>query len=261
MRRLLALVPHPDDEAYSIGGTLALAAATGWEVTVIAISAGDRGQCHTGQATTPQELADIRLAELAAACRALGVTVGASPRLPDGALAVHPALRPTVQACLQAVAPDIVATLGPDGAYGHPDHLALHQAVVEAIATRQAPPALLFAAFPRGLFAPQYERCRPLLGDPPALQPADLGTETPDFRIPIAPVARQKLAAIAAHRSQLPGGDPQAIFPPGIVSALLREEWFTLRHPSDMAQVARLLLDLDAIPPGTPASQRTSSGA
>jgi len=35
-----------------------------------------------------------------------------------------------------------------------------------------------------------------------------------------------KLASIRAHRSQLPGGDPEALFPPGIVTALLKEEWF-----------------------------------
>jgi LmbE family N-acetylglucosaminyl deacetylase len=246
MRRLLAIVPHPDDEAYSFGGTLALAAAAGWSVTVFAMSAGDRGECHTGEASTPEALADLRLAELAASCRALGVEPGPSPRLPDGGLAGHPGLVPAVDACLRTATPDIVVTLGPDGAYGHPDHLALHRAVVAAIGARPEPPALLFAAFPRGLFAPQYERCRPLLGDPPPLLPADLGTDTPDFRIPISAVADRKRAALAAHRSQLPGGDPEAIFPPGIVPALLHEEWFVLPCPGDMARVARLLLDLES---------------
>ncbi|PFG72853.1 PIG-L deacetylase family protein [Tepidiforma thermophila] len=249
MPRILALIPHPDDEAYSVAGTLALAARAGWICTVIAISAGEAGQCHNGAAADPAALADLRLAELARSCAVLGAEAGPSPRLPDGGLARDPRLADAVAAAIAAAAPDLLLTLGPDGAYGHPDHLALHRAVVAAVDAAPAPPALLFAAFPSGLFLPQYELCRPILGNPPAVAPADLGVERPDFRIPIAAVADRKRAALAAHRSQLPGGDPAAIFPPGIVPALLREEWFLLHRPGDMARVARLLLDIEAACP------------
>lgn len=251
MPRILALVPHPDDEAYSVGGTLALAARAGWTCTVIACSAGEAGNCYTGEAVRPADVGALRLRELAAACAALGACPGVSPRLPDGGLARFPRLPSVVAAAIDACQPDLVFTLGPDGAYGHPDHLALHRAVVAAVEAMPAPPALLFAAFPRGLFRPQYELCRPLLGDPPALAAADLGVEAPDFRIPIRAAAPAKLAAIAAHRSQLPGGDPEAIFPPGIVRALLAEEWFLLHRPADMRRVAPLLFALEAAQPGT----------
>lgn len=249
MPRILALVPHPDDEAYSVAGTLALAARVGWSCTVIAVSAGEAGQCHNGAAADSAALADLRLAELARSCAVLGAEAGPSPRLPDGGLARDPRLSDAVAAAIRAAAPDLLLTLGPDGAYGHPDHLALHRAVVAAVEAAPAPPAVLFAAFPSGLFRPQYDLCRPILGDPPAVAPADLGVERPDVRIPIAAVADRKLAALAAHASQLPGGDPAAIFPPGIVPALLRDEWFLLRCPADMARVARLLLDIEAACP------------
>ncbi|GIW13634.1 MAG: PIG-L domain-containing protein [Tepidiforma sp.] len=251
MPRLLAIVPHPDDEAYSVGGTLALAARAGWSITVIAVSAGEGGRCYTGEAGSPAELGALRLAELREACRVLGAAAGDSPALPDGALAAHPELDRAVADCIRAVGPDIVVTLGPDGAYGHPDHLALHAAVCAVVAGLPSAPALAFAAFPRGLFVPQYELCRPLLGDPPPLLPADLGVEAPDLRVPITQVAALKRAAIAAHRSQLPGGDPDALFPPGIVPRLLREEWFALHRPGDMRRFARLLLDLEAADHGT----------
>jgi N-acetyl-1-D-myo-inositol-2-amino-2-deoxy-alpha-D-glucopyranoside deacetylase len=249
MPRILALVPHPDDEAYSVGGTLAPAARAGWTCTVIACSAGEAGNCYTGEAAGPAEVGALRLRELAAACAALGACPGDSPRLPDGGLARAGGLPGAVAAAIAACQPDLLLTLGPDGAYGHPDHLALHRAVVAAVEAAPAPPAVLFAAFPSGLFRPQSDLCRPILGDPPAVAPADLGVERPDVRIPIAAVADRKLAALAAHASQLPGGDPAAIFPPGIVPALLRDEWFLLRCPADMARVARLLLDIEAACP------------
>jgi len=62
----------------------------------------------------------------------------------------------------------------------------------------------------------------------PAEPPASaIGAAHPDHEVNIQTVAATKLAAIAAHRTQLPGGDPRALFPPGIVDALLDQEWFT----------------------------------
>ena len=46
-----------------------------------------------------------------------------------------------------------------------------------------------------------------------------------DLRLDVADPERKR-AAIAAHRSQLVEGDPASLFPPGIVDALLREEWY-----------------------------------
>jgi N-acetyl-1-D-myo-inositol-2-amino-2-deoxy-alpha-D-glucopyranoside deacetylase len=251
MPRLLAIVPHPDDEAYSVAGTLTLAARAGWDCTVVAITAGERGQCHADQPATPERLAELRLAELERSCAILGATAGCSPRLPDGDLATHPALLNVVSGALRELAPDLVLTLGPDGAYGHPDHLALHHAAITAVETTPEPPPLLFAVFPVGLFLPQYDLCRPLLGEPPALEPSAVGTTAPDLRIPIRRVAERKLAAIGQHRSQLPGGDPAALFPPGIVPRLLDEEWFDLYRPTDMRLVASLLLAIEAAERGT----------
>jgi GDP-4-dehydro-6-deoxy-D-mannose reductase len=48
----------------------------------------------------------------------------------------------------------------------------------------------------------------------------------------ISDVRDQKLAAIAAHRTQLPGGDPRAIFPEGIVDSLLDVERYVFAGPS-----------------------------
>lgn len=260
MPTILTIVPHPDDEAYSVAGTLALAAAAGWRCIAVPITAGEAGECHNGGAHTPAALARLRLAEFACACAAIGAEPAASPRFPDGGLLRSSALVPIVRSLLERHQPDIVVTLGPDGAYGHPDHLALHRAVCQGVDALTAPPALLFAAFPAGLFIPQYERCRPILGNPPAIEPSAIGVATPDFRVPIATVAAAKLAAIRAHQSQLPGGAPEALFPPGIVPALLAEEWFLLYRPTDMRRVARLLFALESSLAGTVQPRSTSPG-
>jgi mannose-6-phosphate isomerase-like protein (cupin superfamily) len=44
--------------------------------------------------------------------------------------------------------------------------------------------------------------------------------------VDVAAARETKLAAIAAHRTQLPGGDPRALFPAGIVDRLLGAEQF-----------------------------------
>jgi LmbE family N-acetylglucosaminyl deacetylase len=57
---------------------------------------------------------------------------------------------------------------------------------------------------------------------------ADIGGHRWDFELDIRTVRDRKLAAIAAHRTQLPGGDPRAIFPPGIIDALLDVERYAI---------------------------------
>ena len=129
---------------------------------------------------------------------------------------------------LTELEPELVLALGADGAYGHPDHLAVCAWTREAVAGARTKPVLLFAAFPSDLIRPQYELCRAagVLGEPPALGPEQLGVAQPHYGVPIADVAERKFAAIAAHRSQLPSGDPHRLFPQGIVAQLAAREGF-----------------------------------
>ena len=223
---LLAIVAHPDDESYSFGGTLALAAKAGWRCVVASATSGERGKLD-GREADPEVVRRAREAELAASCAILGAEPPIFLKLPDGALAGLDGTA-EIATVIDSVQPDMILSLGPDGAYGHPDHLAVYRWVMAAWSgLGPARPALLFATFPKGLFLPQYELCLDMMGDPPN-PPADaIGADTFDYEVPIAAVAATKRAAIAAHRSQLPGGDPEAIFPPGIVAALMAAERFT----------------------------------
>jgi LmbE family N-acetylglucosaminyl deacetylase len=134
-----------------------------------------------------------------------------------------------------------VLSLGPDGAYGHPDHLAVNHWVAAAWHSLDGlRPALLLAAFPRGLFLPQYEKCRAMMGDPPSPPPEAIGGNW-DIEVDISAVRDVKLGAVACHRSQLPSPDPHSLFPPGILEGTLRHERFAAvgGSPGALAALAK----------------------
>lgn len=229
MPAALALLPHPDDEAYSFAGTLRLLSRAGWDCRVECASAGEKGKRHDGGPTDGASVALARMAELAASCNVLGALPPRCWGLPDGGLAALPSQADRISALFAEIGPDAVLSLGADGAYGHPDHTALYRWTAEALSAGGAGgPAWLTAAFPRGLFLPQYEKCIGMMGFPPDPPARDIGREAFDLEVDISGVREAKLAAIRAHRSQLPGGDAEALFPPGIVGALLDVERFTL---------------------------------
>jgi LmbE family N-acetylglucosaminyl deacetylase len=134
MPKLMAVLAHPDDESLGVGGALAKYASEGVEVYVVTATRGDGGRYHghppaDSRHPGPAALASIREAELRAAASVLGVRevslLGyqdqqldrASPREAVADIVRH----------LRRVRPDVVVTFGPDGAYGHPDHVAICQ--------------------------------------------------------------------------------------------------------------------------------------
>lgn len=245
MPRLLAFIPHPDDESYSFGGTIALAARAGWDCYVECASFGERGKRHDGGDTTPNGVAEAREAELEASCRMLGANPPRFWGLPDGELRHHRGEHRRITATINRIRPDLLLSLGPDGAYGHPDHIALHRWVTEAWVALPSPrPPLLYAAFPPGLFLPQHEKCIGMMGEPPDPPATAIGAIEPHYTVDIRSVRPTKLASIRAHRSQLPGGDPEALFPPGIVAALLGEEMFVDASGQVTPSTAALLASL-----------------
>lgn len=214
MRRAVAVIPHPDDESYAFAGTLAWLGARGWSLRVLCMTRGERGQDLRPR--REGDLGAARAAELEASCAHLGAAAEILG-LPDGGIAGH-----DVDLSSRLADADLVLTLGEDGAYGHPDHLATTRLVERA----RFDATLLHAAFPRGVFAPIHR----LIGRHVALEvDADaLGTDRDavDLVVDVRPYRDVKLACVAAHRSQVPGGDPRRFLRRGFIDALLDEEWF-----------------------------------
>jgi LmbE family N-acetylglucosaminyl deacetylase len=137
--RLLAVLAHPDDESLGVGATLAKYASEGVETYVITATRGQAGRYygrrpgenHPG----PTELGTIRERELRAAAATLGVREvtllsyedqrldAAAPREVIAEIADH----------LRRLRPHVVITFPPDGAYGHPDHVAISQFATAAL--------------------------------------------------------------------------------------------------------------------------------
>jgi LmbE family N-acetylglucosaminyl deacetylase len=162
----MAVLGHPDDESLGIGGTLAKYASEGVEVSVLTATRGDAGRYRTYRPGEPQHpgaaaLASIREAELRAAASVLGVRDVALLDYRDGHLdrADTRQAVAAIVAHLKRVQPDVVITFGPDGAYGHPDHVAISQLATAAIVAAAEPSIakLYFIAWPESTWA-LYQR-------------------------------------------------------------------------------------------------------
>lgn len=247
-RRFLGIFPHPDDESYSAGGTMAKLAAAGVEVHVLSATRGEAGQIVTPGSATLETLAAVREEELRAACVALGACPPRFLGYRDGTLAQQDLAEAVgrIVRVLRAVRPHVVVTLGADGVYGHPDHVALHRMVLPAFRSAAgasrfpdeeygpswAPARLFWTAFPRGHFRSVWERL--LDGDLAdgvrQMDPEKLGVPDDQFHavIDVADYVKQKLAAIQSHRTQVRAGAPYGVFPPGILEPIVAVERFTL---------------------------------
>lgn len=149
-RRLLGLFAHPDDEVFCVAGTIARCAQQGASTTIVSLTRGEAGQIRDYTAATRRTLGAIRSGELGRAAQALGVDRSECLDLGDGTLAHRPLDEVTAEvlAVLEQFSPDVVVTFGPDGAYGHPDHVISCLATLAAVRALPDPPRLLHARFP-----------------------------------------------------------------------------------------------------------------
>lgn len=145
MLRLLAVLAHPDDESMGFGGALAKYAAEGVETFLVTATRGQRGR-YKGHRDGPdypgpEALGRIREAELRAAAATLGVREVSVLDYGDQQVdAASPAeLVAVVAAHICRIRPQVVMTFGPDGVYGHPDHIAISQATTAAVASAARP--------------------------------------------------------------------------------------------------------------------------
>ena len=140
--RLMCVLAHPDDESLGTGGALAKSAAEGVETYLVTATRGERGRF--GEATLSPGLDIVgktREAELLAAARVLGLREVRFLDYVDGDLDRVDTAEAIgrIATHLRRVRPQVVITFGPDGAYGHPDHIAISQLTVAAIACAADP--------------------------------------------------------------------------------------------------------------------------
>ncbi|MGA2821352.1 MAG: PIG-L family deacetylase [Anaerolineales bacterium] len=262
--RLLAVLAHPDDETFGTGGTLAYYARRGVEVYLICATSGEVG-------VAPPDLrgfkssGEMRRAELRCAAEILGLkdvyflnyrdsgmTGSPDNRNPE-ALAAQPTpqVARKVAALIRQIRPQVVITFDPIGGYRHPDHIAIHNATVEAFRMAgdksveldglpaHSPQKLYFHTISRRFFRLAV-RLLPLFGRDPRKfghnRDIDL-TSFADVEFPIhaaisiRSVLKAKDEASACHSSQ---GGGRLLGPlSGLQRLLAAEETFMRAVPSE----------------------------
>jgi LmbE family N-acetylglucosaminyl deacetylase len=157
-RRAVGVFAHPDDEVICAGGTMAKWSAAGTSIAVVCATRGEAGQIRDATTAVRRTLGRVREGELRHACAHLGVSQVTVLDYADGALGAveQDALAAHVGTLLADADPDVIITFGDDGAYGHPDHIAISNATTTAVthlqattwSSRSVPVQLLRSYFP-----------------------------------------------------------------------------------------------------------------
>jgi len=201
--RVLSIHAHPDDQEFTVGGTLAKWSGAGSHIVTVCITSGGAGSNeHTPPDLTRQTLEPIREEEQRQACRVLGVSEVVYLGYEDGMLEPSLALRRDLTRVIRRHRPDAVVCGDPTVRFfgaiymNHPDHRAAADAVLDAV----YPSAETRLIFPE------------LLDE--GLEPHKVrsvfihGSEKPDTFIDISEWLGVKLAALKEHRTQMGTWDP-----------------------------------------------------
>jgi len=127
--KVLVFMPHPDDEAVFMSGFLKIITTNKIGIRVVTFTAGEKSTLRYG--LSPEEdLAKARRKELLNSFRILGVKNFEVLSFPDGGLKNKKSeMKIEILKQISEYKPSHVVTFEPDGIYGHPDHIALSEAV------------------------------------------------------------------------------------------------------------------------------------
>jgi LmbE family N-acetylglucosaminyl deacetylase len=203
---IAAILAHPDDEAFAVGGTIARHSAAGVPCHLYCATDGDAGRASGVAVGSRGELGRRRRAELRKAAEILGFEAVWFGAHPDGALAGvdQDGLIGEIVRVLRSWRPSVVLTFGPEGApNAHRDHRAISRAATAAffaarIATMypdqiaagldpHAPDRLYYVAWP----------------DPPPDAELPSRSLPIDIRVDIRAFATTKRRSFMAHETQL----------------------------------------------------------
>jgi len=229
----LACFAHPDDEAFTTGGTMLRFAASGATVALVCATRGEAGEISAPNLATPETLPQVREEELRCACGHLGVTDLTFLDYRDSGMAGTPEnedpraytnssadeVVPRLVEIIRRLRPQTVVTFDPSGGYGHPDHIAIHKHTVAAFHAAadasQYPDlgqswqanTLLYAVMPRSIFVEMRTHMVEAGLDTKDFDRfLETGIGWPDdeveFTVDVSSVVEAKWAALMCHRTQ-----------------------------------------------------------
>jgi N-acetyl-1-D-myo-inositol-2-amino-2-deoxy-alpha-D-glucopyranoside deacetylase len=249
MSGLMTFHAHADDEVIQTGGVMAKYAARGDQVVVVTATDGAEGEIHNyddPEAVKPI-LAEVRAKEVRAALDILGVEhheflgyrdsgmMGTEPNAHPNAFWQADFMEATERLIrlIRRYRPEVMVIYDPFGGYGHPDHINVHRVGIAAFSGTSdlgrfpladgeepwAPHKLYWTTWPRSR-ARQFAELRLEAGtidreEYERLQQAGTPDEDIHAWIDVTAQVDQKIAALRAHRSQIP------------------EDWFMLTIPDE----------------------------
>jgi LmbE family N-acetylglucosaminyl deacetylase len=226
---LMAVHAHPDDEASSTGGVLALYADQGIQTVVVTCTNGEfgdaPGQIKPGEdGHDEQAVAQLRLAELRQSAKILGVShlelLGYHDSgMPDWDYKNRPdafcnipldVVAGRIDALIELYRPQIVISYDDKGLYQHPDHVHAAQAAQAAAAASGIPAKYYQTAMRPSTWRKVWEALRELGMEvpdrdltPEQLAQAAAAEEAITTSVDIGPVLDRKREALFAHASQI----------------------------------------------------------
>ena len=202
-KRAMSIHAHPDDQEFTVGGTLAKWARAGCEIVTVCITRGGAGSNkYTPPEMTREALVAIREEEQRDAGRILGVKETIYLGYEDGMLEPSIPLRRELTRLIRRHRPEAVLTGDPTVRYygttymNHPDHRVASDVALDAV----------FPSAGTRLIFPE------LLAE--GLEPHEVrqvyihGAERPDTYVDIAETLDVKVTALRAHKSQMGEWDP-----------------------------------------------------
>ena len=201
--RVLSIHAHPDDQEFTVAGTLAKWAKAGSSIVTVCITSGNAGSNEsTPPDMTREKLVPIREDEQRQACRVLGISEVVFLGYEDGVLQPSIPLRRDLTRLIRRHRPDAVVCGDPTVRFygstylNHPDHRAAADVALDAV----------FPSAETRLIFPE------LLDE--GLEPHHVkavyihGSTRPDTFIDIEAFLDIKVAALREHKSQMGKWDP-----------------------------------------------------
>jgi LmbE family N-acetylglucosaminyl deacetylase len=205
-KRVLSIHAHPDDQEFTVAGTLAKWARAGSEIVTVCLTRGEAGSNKSTPADmTRERLAKIREEEQRAACRVLGIAEVVFLGYKDGELTPSIEMRRDLTRLVRRYKPDAVVLGDPtvrfyDTRYmNHPDHRVASDVALDAI----FPSAETRFIFPELLdegLAPHHVSAVWLFGP-----------NRSDTFVDIAATLDVKVKALREHKSQMGDWDPSTM--------------------------------------------------
>lgn len=132
--KVLLSFAHPDDETFSVAGTVIKLVQAGHKVSLITSTYGQKGLSADIKVSDPEELGQIRKKELEEAAQITGISKIHYFGLMDGELykLKITTLANKILSVMDGEKPDIVITFEKKGGSNHPDHIRMSYATTHA---------------------------------------------------------------------------------------------------------------------------------